>query len=242
MRKKNVLPLLVMFWLPSLLNAQVVYDNGSYVGATDARNITDFAIADDLLVSSSLTFNGIRFYSLSTSGPGFANFSGTLSWFIETSSGTTPNAIPSNTILNSGSASGVSVSVVNTGNTVAGFPVFQLDFSIPTISLGAGTYWLRLKENLPTDPSDGTPVFWAQTNGPITGNGFRSDTNPVSPTTWDQVDGTNTTNDLSYQLTFAAVPEPTTWALIGVGTIGTGAYAWRKRRLAIKAGMAKLKN
>lgn len=40
---------------------------------------------------------------------------------------------------------------------------------------------------------------------------------------------------------FTAVPEPTTWALIGVGAIGASVYAWRKKRLATKAGMAKLK-
>ena len=239
MRRISGLPILFALCVPSLLNAQVVYDNGSYVGAATGRNITDFAIADDLIVSSSLTFNGIRFYSLSTGGPGFANFSGTVSWYIQTSTGTTPNAIPGGTILNSGSVSGVAVSIVNTGNTVVGFPVFQLDFNIPTISLGAGTYWLRLKENLPSDPSDGTPIFWVQTNGPITGNGFRSEFNPVSPTTWN-FDGTSTTNDLSYQLTFSAVPEPTTWALIGIGVFGGAGFMYRrmrKNKLALAAKM-----
>lgn len=47
-------------------------------------------------------------------------------------------------------------------------------------------------------------------------------------------------NGLVTQFTFAAVPEPTTWALIAVGTIGAGLYAWRKKRLATKAGMTKL--
>ncbi|HQR08302.1 MAG TPA: PEP-CTERM sorting domain-containing protein [Gemmatales bacterium] len=40
---------------------------------------------------------------------------------------------------------------------------------------------------------------------------------------------------------FAAVPEPTTWAMIGVVTFGTGAFAWNKRRKATKNRFAKAK-
>ena len=42
-------------------------------------------------------------------------------------------------------------------------------------------------------------------------------------------DGSNLTFE------FVAVPEPTTWAFIVLGTIGTRAYTWRKRRSVIKA-------
>jgi hypothetical protein len=41
-------------------------------------------------------------------------------------------------------------------------------------------------------------------------------------------------------LLLTAVPEPTTWALIGLVTLGTGTYAWRKkRRQATKPRFAK---
>jgi hypothetical protein len=39
----------------------------------------------------------------------------------------------------------------------------------------------------------------------------------------------------------AAVPEPTTWALIGAVTLGTGVYTWKKRRQAIKISFGRVK-
>lgn len=43
-------------------------------------------------------------------------------------------------------------------------------------------------------------------------------------------DGTLDSFGLVTQFGFAAVPEPTTWALISVCTMGASAYAWNKRR------------
>lgn len=42
-------------------------------------------------------------------------------------------------------------------------------------------------------------------------------------------------------ISFAAVPEPTTWALIGISTLGAGAFMWRKKRNAFKAENTELK-
>jgi PEP-CTERM motif len=79
-----------------------------------------------------------------------------------------------------------------------------------------------------------TTQFDADSNDGLISRAFSTD---VNSTTADGADSFG----LVTQFSFAAVPEPTTWVLIGVGTLGTGAYTWRKRRLAIKAGMAKLK-
>lgn len=43
------------------------------------------------------------------------------------------------------------------------------------------------------------------------------------------------------RVALAAVPEPTTWAMIGMVTLGTGAMTWRKRRQAMKNRFAKIK-
>ncbi len=53
--------------------------------------------------------------------------------------------------------------------------------------------------------------------------------------------GSNSVGYFGGNFQFAAVPEPTTWALIGVVTLGTGAYTWKKRRQAIKNRFAKSK-
>jgi hypothetical protein len=43
------------------------------------------------------------------------------------------------------------------------------------------------------------------------------------------------------RISLTAVPEPTTWALIGAATLVTGAYAWRKKRLARKNAETRLR-
>lgn len=217
--------------LAPIANAQVVYDNGSYIGAISAFNISAFAAADDFTVASSLTFNAIRFYAIDLTPGLLDGFGGTLNWEIHTSSGTTPNAVPSGTIVASGTTS--LVSVTDPGPQENGWQVAQLDFATPSTTLSAGTYWLRIDEGTPASASDGDGIFWMQTNGPITGNGRRGDADEVAPTTWT-FSGTDTTADLSFQLlnnqANAAAPEPGTFALLGVGMGMVGVVARRKRQ------------
>lgn len=103
------------------------------------------------------------------------------------------------------------------------------DFPFSPISLSASTrYWIQLST------SDGSSAQWSW-SGDISGPG-------VSGEFFANANGVFANTSGPYQMqVLAAVPEPTTWALIGIGTIGAGAYAWRKKRLATKAGMAKLK-
>jgi hypothetical protein len=102
----------------------------------------------------------------------------------------------------------------------ANFEIAQLDFSIPTQNLAAGTYWLRLKEGTASSTNDGTTIFWLQTGAARTGNGFRSDSNEVAPT-WGS-SATSTSVDLSFQLLSgsSSAPEPGTLALLALGIVG----------------------
>lgn len=212
-------------------HAQVVYDNGTY--GVSAWNFSDYAAADDFLVTSSLTFNAISFYALDFDPTLLGNFSGTLSWYIHTDNGgPVPNSIPSTTIVASGTTS--SVTVTDTGDLFNGNPnlqIAQLTFSIPTVNLGTGRYWLHLKEGNPSSSFDGSAVFWLNTANPNTGNGYRADENETAPTTWIGV-STFTASDLSYQLlnvggTAANSPEPASLALLALGT-AVGAVVVRR--------------
>jgi PEP-CTERM motif len=208
--------------LASSAQAQgIVYDNGTFTGAISASSMSISAAADDFTLTSPTSFNGIRFWAMDTNVGLLENFSGALTWYIyEGSAGSpSPNAIPSTTILSQGTVSGSDITITDTGSLLLGDPRFviaQLDFLIPTQNLAAGTYWLRLKEGTDSSRYDLTPILWIRTGATI-GNGFRLDRNVVTPTTWDSV-GTSTTTDFAFQLISA--PEPGTLALLALGMVG----------------------
>ncbi len=79
-----------------------------------------------------------------------------------------------------------------------------------------------------------TTQFDADSTTGLTARAYSTDANS---TTADNADSLG----LVTQFSFAAVPEPTTWALIGIVTLGTGAYTWKKRRQAIKKSFGRLK-
>ena len=216
--------------------AQVVYDNGIFDATSDRTNITTSASADDFFVDGSLTFDAIRFYAMDVSDDLLQNFSGTLSWFIYESDGIAPTAKPSTTLA-SGTVSGADIAIASTGVALGGNPNFvvaQLDFDIPTQTLGTGTYWLRIKEGGLTSAGDGTSIFWTHTNGARSGNGFRFDTIETAPVDWNDA-GFNNEKELAYQLRGNAtvVPEAGTLALVGAGLAAFGAVVVRRKTAGV---------
>jgi hypothetical protein len=204
--------------------AQVVYDNGGPVGAPLSRDISKFAIADDFSVATSLSFNAIRFWAVDLPVGLLPNFSGTLTWYIHNSNGNIPDA----TIVASGTSS--AISITPTGELLMGMDVAQMDFLIPTVNLGPGTYWLRLKEGTATSTYDGTEIGWAQTTA-FHGNGFRSHADEVNPGAW-ATSRTDTTEDMAFQFLDANSinPEPGSLALAGMVVAGVGVLRGRRRR------------
>lgn len=220
--------------LASSAYAQVVFDNGNpFTGqSSGGLNITSTAVADDFVMSSSFTFDTIRFF-VSDNTPGIAdNFSGTLSWYILRDNGA---ARPGELVV-----SGVTsaVSVTDTGERLAGVPEFQVgqyDFSTGAQTLTAGTYWLRIAEGVPSSSStDMSNLFWVTTTVTMEeqqGNMAVSSGNIVNPQADDYLP---TGAQLAFQLrnTGQAVvaPEPSALVLFGTALPIVAAATLRHRR------------
>lgn len=90
--------------------------------------------------------------------------------------------------------------------------VYDEYFSIPDLSLSAGTYWLQL-ENATT--LNNAAVYWDQANG--VASAYMGDVNTPVPSEFFQISGTTT-----------ATPEPSSWLLLGTGALGIAGIARRR--------------
>lgn len=220
------LALLAALAAPHAAQAQtLIYDNGSFSAGISAINITSSSCADDFVFGSTQTFDSARVWISDNFGVAtlLDGFSGTLSWEIYSNNAGTNK--PNSPVL-SGTVSGAGLSLTDTGVDAFGRRIFQADFSLGSQSLGAGTYWFRIKENGLSDSADASSVFW-EPSGASTGFQAQGSGTVVNPATgsWFNTSSANRAFQL-YAASGGTAPEPGSLALLALG----GVVVLTKRR------------
>ncbi len=95
-----------------------------------------------------------------------------------------------------------------------GFDLYTYSFSIPPTTLAAGAYYLTLQNAVATN---GDPAYWDENDGPSTALEYNAGS--VGSI------GSELFSEIS-----AAVPEPSTWAMVLLGFAGLGLAGRRRAR------------
>jgi hypothetical protein len=182
-----------------------IYDNGPINGTISGFNIAEgFAVSDSFTVSNATTVTGVTFgdWAIPDAPPS------TVEWSIGSSEEASDLGSGAGNLSNSFFGSALSGS----------FDIYSSTFSIPNISLAAGTYWLTLSNSSPD------PQYWDVNNGPSAAfqNGGTL------------VDFFGSTSSESFEITGQAAdtvtPEPS-FQIVGAGLFACiGAGAWLRRR------------
>jgi hypothetical protein len=190
-------------------SADMLYDNGAISGNLDAQGISSpYTISDSFTLSSASVLTSAQIGLEVTPG----TTPNTVSWEI----GTTPFGSD----VNSGTAT-----LSNTPDGITGRGVYDIyvsTFSLPNVSLGAGTYYLTLENATATN---GGYVYWDKNGGPSSAQVqylYNGSLNTYSIDSESfQIEGS--VNPI-------ATPAPASLTLLGIGAVCLVGYGWRRRR------------
>ena len=192
----------------------ILYDNGAYNGEITARTINlDFGVSDSFNLSSGATVTGATFVLWAYPGDTLTS----VGWAISSD----PAYLGNGMVYGSGTATAAESAL---GDASYGYTLLSETISIPDLALEAGTFWLTLQY---ASVPNGDPIYWDTNNGPSVawqtsvGNLQGQDCEGCSDS------GSQTFQILGDSFT-SAVPEPSSFAMLGLGLVGMAGLIRRR--------------
>jgi hypothetical protein len=207
-----MVPFILAVFAPLRAHGQIIYDNGP-PNQQNGNEMTQWIQAEDFSVGTAMTLGSVHFWDIEV--PNTA-YQGEIDWGIYSDAGGSPGAL-----LTSGAAIGAAnTRMFIQGGVLGQFDEYSNTFSITPFALAAGTtYWLGL-HNGPLTFQTRTNFYWETTNANASFTGHEL----IAPFTGGWAD-----NGQQHAFQLLAVPEPSTWALLGLGMCALFCVGWRRR-------------